>query len=356
MKFYIQQSSVFILSLMLCFLNTLDSIAQIPSYYNSVNLNLTGENLKNQLALLITETQFASLTYTPQVWNALKQTDLDPENSSRVLLLYGSNDNDGFFQTDRTRNVNATCSNSNCIGFWNREHVFPRSLGNPNLGFEGPGSDVHHLRATDFQMNSLRGNKRYTNSNGNAQAFGSFFYPGDEWKGDVARMIMYMYLRYGFQCLPNNVGSGFSNVSPLGDMPTIFLQWNSEDPVQAHEVVRNNVLENLQGNRNPFIDNPYLATLIWGGPQAQDHWGLLSEDVFKTAAFRVYPTVTSDFVYVQNDTQTVDFELKVVNLSGQVLQHQKNNSSVSMSNYEVGMYLIIISNGIQTERFKVIKK
>jgi len=330
--------------------------AQIPSYYNAINMSTTGENLKSELAQLITNTQHTSLLYTPEVWNAIKQTDLDPTDNAKVLLLYGSNDNDGLFQTDRTRNVNATCGSSNCIGFWNREHVFPRSLGNPNLGYEGPGSDVHHLRATDYQMNSLRGNKRFANNNGNAQVLGTFFYPGDEWKGDVARMVMYMYLRYGFQCLPNNVGSGFSNVSPLNDMPTIFLQWNSEDPVQTHEMVRNNVLENLQGNRNPFIDNPYLATLIWGGPQAQDNWGMLDGVAFEKPFFSIYPTRTRDYIYVQKDTQTSNFELKVINVSGQILQQQKNMTEVSLAHYQSGMYIIYISNGRKSEYFKVIKE
>jgi hypothetical protein len=165
-----------------------------------------------------------------------------------------------------------------------------------------------------------------------------------------------MYLRYGFQCLPNNVGSGFSKISPLGDMPNIFLQWNAEDPVQPHEIVRNNVLETLQGNRNPFIDNPYLATLIWGGPQAQDNWGLLSQEIFESVRFSVYPTVTQDFVYVQNNTQTPDFELKVMNLSGQVLHQQKNNATVSMNHYPSGMYFIVISSGNQNQSFKVVKK
>jgi hypothetical protein len=33
-------------------------------------------------------------------------------------------------------------------------HVYPRSLGNPNLGTEGPGSDAHHLRASDITLNA----------------------------------------------------------------------------------------------------------------------------------------------------------------------------------------------------------
>ncbi len=59
-------------------------------------------------------------------------------------------------------------------------------------------------------------------------------------------------------------------------MPNIFLEWNEEDPVSEFERTRNNVLQSIQGNRNPFIDNPYLATRIWGGPQAPDTWNTLS--------------------------------------------------------------------------------
>ena len=58
-------------------------------------------------------------------------------------------------------------------------------------------------------------------------------------------------------------------------MPDIFLEWNEEDPVSPFEKTRNNVLQDIQGNRNPFIDNPYLATLIWGGPQAPDSWNII---------------------------------------------------------------------------------
>jgi len=62
-------------------------------------------------------------------------------------------------------------------------------------------------------------------------------------------------------------------------MINLFLEWNADDPVSAIELNRNNVLENFQGNRNPFIDNPALATIIWGGPEAQDTWNLLGDKV-----------------------------------------------------------------------------
>ena len=78
-----------------------------------------------------------------------------------------------------------------------------------------------------------------------------------------------MYLRYGNQTLPTNVGVG-TTVASDPNMILLFLEWNAEDPVSALELQRNPVLEGLQGNRNPFIDNPAFATQIWGGPQAQD--------------------------------------------------------------------------------------
>jgi hypothetical protein len=61
-------------------------------------------------------------------------------------------------------------------------------------------------------------------------------------------------------------------------MPTLFLEWNAEDPVSPQEIEKNAVAELRQGNRNPFVDNPWLATAIWGGPEAEDTWGLSQFD------------------------------------------------------------------------------
>ena len=85
-----------------------------------------------------------------------------------------------------------------------------------------------------------------------------------------------MYLRYPNQCEPTNVGIGTQLFSPNGDMPDLFLNWNFSDPVSEFEETRNNSIANVQGNRNPFIDNPYLATLIWNGPAAEDKWASAS--------------------------------------------------------------------------------
>lgn len=196
--------------------------SQIPEYYNSVNFTLTGNELKEELAELVTETHIYELVYTPDVWDALKQGDLDPQNTGNVLLLYGYDNTDGDPMTDRTRDKDLSCHTLSCTGLWVREHSYPRSLGNPNLEYEGPGSDAHHLRAIDSQMNSSRSNRRFTDGEGNANVIDGYFYPGDEWKGDVARMMMYMYLRYQSRCLATAVGTGSASYSI--DMPDIFLE------------------------------------------------------------------------------------------------------------------------------------
>ena len=257
------------------------------AYYNHVNLNLTGLTLKEALAVKIINTHTRTLFYD-QIWNASKATDVNPNNPNEVLLLYGwENGTDSDVTNDRWRNKE---SNGGITGNWNREHVYSRSLGTPDLGEAGPGSDAHHLRPADVQRNSSRGNRKFSDANGNSGATSEIYsdpidgtnsagwYPGDEWKGDVARMMMYMYLRYGNRCLPSNVGLG-NNTNTPDDMIDLFLKWNAEDPVSDFERQRNTYHENTnnseaQGNRNPFIDNPRLATRIWGGPEAEDTWGI----------------------------------------------------------------------------------
>ena len=263
-QFYLKRQSFFIAVLSLL---SVISFGQIPSYYNGTNISQNGNTLKTSLATLVSRNTI-NLTYTPGVWDALKQTDLDPTDPTKVLLIYGYNDSDTDITNDRTRSKDANGGNS---GNWNREHVYARSLGNPNLGSEGPGSDAHHLRASDITLNATRNNYPFGAGTGNSKLInGTYWYPGDEWKGDVARMVMYMYVRYGNQCLPNVVAVGSKTFS--ADIPDVILQWNAEDPVSQLEINRNTILEGVQGNRNPFIDNPAFATAIWGGPQAQNRF------------------------------------------------------------------------------------
>lgn len=256
------------------------SFAQIPAYYSSIDFTQSGNTLKTALGNLITTTHTTKISYSPGVWNALQAADLNPNNSAQVLLLYGYNDIDAIYKNDRLDLVGNICSGTCPTGSWNREHVYAKSLGTPALVDGGSGAssdageDAHHIRAADVTFNADRGNRLFADGEGDAGNVGIYWYPGDEWKGDVARMMMYMYLRYPTQCLATNVGSGATTYNI--DMPNIFLEWNEEDPVSQFEKTRNDILQGIQGNRNPFIDNPYLATMIWTGPQSPDTWNILT--------------------------------------------------------------------------------
>ena len=326
------------------------STAQIPSYYQNINLNLTGDLLKNELSTLISSTHQTQVEYTSSssvdTWDVVKVSDGFSSDPSKVLLIYGYDDSDATVENDRTRAKSLSCHTGSCFGLWNREHVYPKSLASPNLvtNYPSAGTDVHNLRACDYSTNSSRSNKKFDVGNGNSSSNnqGNWF-PGDEWKGDVARIIMYMYLRYPNQCEPTNVGIGTQLFSPNGDMPDVFLNWNFSDPVSEFEETRNNSIANVQGNRNPFIDNPYLATVIWNGPAAEDKWASANSiKDYESETFELKIDHQNSEIIIENLGFTDFLFLELVNMNGEIIKVTRNNF-VSISDLAVGIYVLKIS-------------
>ncbi|MDT7723810.1 MAG: hypothetical protein QOI21_386 [Actinomycetota bacterium] len=225
------------------------------TYYRDA-IGRTGTALKSTLHQIISTN--TKLTYD-EVWNALKDTDQDPNNSANVILLYS-----GRSQSKTT--------NGGGVNDWNREHVWAKSHGDFGTA-TGPGTDIHHLRPEDVTVNADRGNKDFDlGGSAVAEAPGSLtdadsFEPRNAVKGDVARMILYMAVRYdggdGFADLEpnNNVNNGSApNIGRL----SVLLQWNTQDPPDAFEKRRNQVIyDTYQHNRNPFIDHPEWVGSIW---------------------------------------------------------------------------------------------
>lgn len=326
------------------------------TYYNDVNLTLSGIALKNELSNKITLTHSNSLSYA-NVWEALKITDLVPGSSTNVYLVYGYDDSDGNLTTDLTRSKN---SNGGSVGDWNREHTYPKSLGTPDLGTSGPGSDAHMLRSSDVQRNGMRGSLKFVDGTGTSQSAPGGWYPGDEWKGDMARIIMYMYLRYGARCLPINTGVGTPIVIDP-DMIDLFLEWNAEDSVSAYEVVRNDYLGTTsnqygQGNRNPFIDNPYLATKIWGGTMAEDIWGIYAsiEEYDLNSIISIYPNPSENIVHIKVDESIVLNSVIVYTLEGREVFSNKSfhNNIIEIDHLKSGFYFfeMITNKGSLVEK------
>lgn len=284
--------------------------ADYIKYYSKIDFTTSGMQLKQQLIKLVTETHKPQ-SYTPGIWIASEFTDEDPENKDNVLQIYSWPDKDAKNDIIKKRSVNKEHKNNGTnlsmpiTSKWEREHVYAKALAvdktknqvalNTTFTDDAPtaieyiaGHDAHHLRAINRSTNSTRSNKKFVDGSGNSGAKGSYWYPGDEWKGDVARMMMYMHIRY-----EKENGGGYTKASKVGmpinskdgvlsdGMIDLFLKWNAEDPVSPIEKRRNDyhgnpdnpVYKHSQGNRNPFIDNPELAYRIWGGPKPDNNWG-----------------------------------------------------------------------------------
>lgn len=338
-------------------------LAQQPEYYEGIDFKQDGNKIKEELHDLINATH-TDISYTPGVWNILDKADLDLDSEGRVLLIYGFTDDSSNFREQRTRDVNNKNQGGSGSpnGKWEREHVFPKSLAVPALEtrYPGTGTDAHNLRAVDRQLNSSRSNNPYREKianidpTGQAKLYNKGFYPGDEWVGDVARIIMHMYMHYGLETDPLKVA--FNNSSSNNDrMPDMFLKWNALDKVSEFEKVRNEVIAATQGDRNPFIDNPYLATLIWGGEKAENTWTELAtiNYDYQQKIVEVSPNPTTDKVVI-NAKNFVSANLYDIN--GSLLATNLKNE-ISLSRYPNGVYIIAIhleDGNIVTK--KIIKK
>lgn len=230
-------------------------LADAPDGYYDDAEGKTGDELKAALNGIISEQDVLSYG---DVWDALKQTDEDPDNSNNVVL---------FYKNESSPKDN----NGGDSGNWNREHVWAKSHGDFGTS-PGPGTDIHHLRPADVQVNSIRGNKDWDNGGepvegapGNSTDNDSFE-PHDEVKGDVARMIFYMAVRYeGTDSFPDlELNDQVENgKAPLHGKLSVLKEWHEADPPSDFERNRNDVVFDIQKNRNPFIDNPDWVGSIW---------------------------------------------------------------------------------------------
>ena len=227
--------------------------APANGYYETA-AGLQGAALKAELHEIIDGHQ--QLSYSG-VWDALKVTDEDPNNPNNVLLLYSGESRSKLL-------------NGGDVGDWNREHTWAKSHGDFGTTM-GAGTDIHHLRPTDVQVNGLRGNLDFDFGGSTVSGCdgclrtSTSWEPPDRVKGDVARMVFYMAVRYepGDPVdleLNNQLNNGSA---PYHGKLSVLLQWHAQDPVSVWEQQRNEKIEAIQGNRNPFIDHPEWAESIW---------------------------------------------------------------------------------------------
>ncbi len=178
-------------------------------------------------------------------------------------------------------------------GSFNREHVWPKSRG--SFYQSGAGSDLHHLRPTNDTINSTRGNMTMGNVKGVYDSYSTKAYEGrtvlwyntsadlvevnDNIKGDVARILLYVWCRWQEPNLYENDPDPYSPSGDTGgndgkkviESRDTLLEWMQLDPVDTWEMSRNDQCENVQGNRNVFIDYPEYAWLLFGLTPPSDY-------------------------------------------------------------------------------------
>lgn len=198
----------------------------VTSYYSSINLDKSASSLKSDLYSLINVRE-ASYDYAKSY---LLEADQDIDDPTKLRSIY-----DGVLWSKKWDPDNN----------WNREHVWPQS----KLNGAGKG-EAHNLRVCTNRTNSSRGNSAFGDGTGSYGRVGSYWWPGDQDKGDVARILMYMFVRHNL------------SVPSLSQID-VLLKWHIEDPVDAFEIQRNNVIHDAQGNRNPFIDHPEIFEKFW---------------------------------------------------------------------------------------------
>ena len=199
------------------------------SYTYDLLSQMSSTQLQSQLKTLMKSTHKYTSSYNDCHYKA-DRTDCENEDG-RVLLIYTS--------------YSATMSQWNG---WNREHVWPQSLGGGNTS--GGGADLHHVRPSDAGVNSSRGNKKYgeagsgaSSKTGTNPAIGvlggyfnsTYFEPLDNVKGDVARICLYVWIRWGSDWGADSVTEVFQSVD-------VLLEWCALDPVDTWEMGRNEVV------------------------------------------------------------------------------------------------------------------
>lgn len=256
----------FLISAFFSVLNACTQVDQpvfnVSSYYQGFD-GLSGMDLKKQLNLKISN--HTAYSYSPCVWEILKQADQSPNNTAAVIGFYTRRD---ILKVNRDYGQNTPDN-------WNREHIWPKSHGFKSKR-QTAYSDVHALRASDKSVNAERGNKDFADGGvahhecTTCKTSSNTWEPTPEVKGDVARMMFYMATRYD-----GSDNSGVGDLTLVDSLTSIrtnkmgklcdLMQWHINDPVSAEEQKRNDIIYSWQGNRNPFIDHPEYAIRIWGG-------------------------------------------------------------------------------------------
>ncbi len=232
------------------------------SYYSGITAT-EGATLKSQLKTLISTNTNTSYDGA----RAAMYSNIDNINNTVTCVYTGLEVAHNYGDTTAPTDIN-------CEHSYAQSWIEDYDSQNEELRAK---ADVHHLFPTDSGVNSSRGNLSFDDVNSveysysEATGYVSYrgtngeavtvFEPTDQHKGDLARALLYMNVRYDLPLAPPVPNPGPINVNMLATL----LEWHGQDPVDAAEITRNDEIHDYQGNRNPFVDYPEWVNAIYGG-------------------------------------------------------------------------------------------
>lgn len=203
--------------------------------------------------------------------------DLDFDRDGSILDMYSEDPRgrDSYTYSSPEQACGNYNEESDCF---NREHLFPQSIFHKRRPMR---NDFFQVFPTDGYVNNRRGSlpfgevadPEWISQNGckvGPNTFGNYrgkvFEPIDEFKGDIARALLYFATRYEDQIADwqHEMLNGTSSQVYEDWFLELLIKWHESDPVSAHEKRRNEVGFRFQGNRNPFVDHPEWVQQIWG--------------------------------------------------------------------------------------------
>ena len=310
-------------------------------YYDQAN-NLSSDELKEALHQIISNhIIFPYTSNSTDTWDILQESDQDPNENNNMILVYTGRSQekgyrDGSGNYSQYENGNGTQSNS-----WNREHIWPKSHGFPDED-DNAYTDVHNLKPCDRSVNSSRGTKDFDFGGNQHSEASDCLTDSDSWeppdyvKGDIARILFYMVVRYdpGVDHENNTFDLELvdyttpNNTEPILGKLSSLLDWHLSDPVDDFEINRNEIIFGFQENRNPFIDHPNLVNYLWGdnvGLVWNENLTVPENEIVKTI---IYPNPSSGIINFSSDME--DEIIEIFNLNGQNILNKIIDSSNSV--------------------------
>jgi len=337
------------------------------NYYQEADGKSSGELKEALYQIISNHITYPYTSSSTDTWDIIQLSDQDPENHDNMILVYTGRSQDKGYRDGTGNYSQYENGNGNQNNSWNREHVWPKSHGFPDED-DNAYTDIHNLKPCDRSVNSSRGTKDYDFGGSEHSEAIECLTDSDSWeppnsvKGDIARILFYMVVRYdpGYDHNNNSFDLELvdyttpNNNEPILGKLSSLIQWHNDDPVDDFEINRNEIIYEFQENRNPFIDHPNLVNFLWGD-SAGDTWnenlGLnnLSDKLI------IFPNPSSGLL---NFNKTLNNEkIEVFSLKGdKILDKKVINSNSLKLDLESGVYLLKISNNSRVVNSKIIIK